>query len=299
MADVYGAAPAGLDGDFYGGHPFGVLAEELPTDGLNGPGYLYACVSLPADTGKRVRGPITRWPPGGTLTVYPDSAFDYVGTDDYAEFRLYVDGSASVDDIGYGPGVGRILLGVGSEATLTGGVVLGGVDVGGQLDGGVASQLGGAVQLDPADVGGSLSGGNASLLGGDVVLADVAASGVVGGVALPVALAGYTVEAKPRRASKPKALDVKDPDESIFVLFDFRLIAASVAGAQVRITRFSGAADEDPDAIAGGPLLVDGPRVYRRLDAGVDGCTYHLECQVDAPDGSRYVLAALLPVRSV
>jgi hypothetical protein len=119
----------------------------------------------------------------------------------------------------------------------------------------------------------------------------------IGGVSL-TALAGYTVEARPRRAAKPKALAVKDPDESVYILFDFRLIAASVAGAQVRVTRFSGAADADPAAIADGAPQTEGPRVFQRVEAGVDACTYHLECEVNAPDGSRYVLAALLPVRS-
>lgn len=112
------------------------------------------------------------------------------------------------------------------------------------------------------------------------------------------ALAGYTVEARPRRTAKPKALDVKDPDESVLVLFDFRLIAASVSAAQVRITRFSGAADATPASLADGAPQIEGPRVYQRVTAGVDACTYHLECEVTAPDGSRFVVAGLLPVRS-
>ena len=320
MSTSYGGTPPGITGTHYGGADIGIPAELIPADGVDGPGYPYAGLSFPADTGKLIRAPITRWP-AGTLVVEEDGAFTYSGANDYALYQLYVDGAASGADIGYGAGIGRFDLGV-LLGTLTGGVVLdpavaagalgGGnasgisgnvpldvIDVGGAIAGGSASQVGGAVQLDPADAAGSMSGGSASQLGGGVVVGDVAAAGVVAGVALPVALAGYTVEARPRRASKPKALDVKDPDESIYVLFDFRLIAASVAGAEVRITRFSGMPNDDPAAIASGPLLVDGPRVFRRLDGGVDGCTYHLECQVDADDGSRYVLAALLPVRSV
>lgn len=292
MSTSYGATPPGITGTHYGGADIGILGSLVPTEGLNGPGYLVG-----GNPAALLRGPITRWP-AGTLVVYEDSGFTYTGPADFALYQLYEDGPASTTDIGYGPGIGRIELGVGAEGTLSGGVQLGGVDVAGGFGGGNASQLSGAVQLDAADAAGTLTGGDASQLGGSVALGDAVAAGSLGGVAMPVALAGYTVEARQRRASKPKALDVKDPDEVIHVLFDFRLIAATVAGVQLRITRFSGAADGDPSAIADGAPLVDGPRVFQRLDAGVDGCTYHLECQVDAPDGSRFVVAALLPVRS-
>lgn len=125
MADIYGAPPGGLSGDYYGGHPLGVLAEEVPSGGSDGPGYLYPGLSLPADIGKRVRGPISRWP-AGVLTVQPSSAFDYVGAADYALYPLYVDGVASTTDIGYGAGIGRIDLNVG----LTGGALSGSVQLG-------------------------------------------------------------------------------------------------------------------------------------------------------------------------
>lgn len=37
--------------------------------------------------------------------------------------------------------------------------------------------------------------------------------------------------------------------------------------------------------------------VHQRVTAGVAAVTYALRCQVDASDGSRYVLLGLLPVR--
>lgn len=153
--EVYGAPPLGLDGGYYGGHALGVLAEQLATEGVDGPGYLAPCVTLPADAGKRVRGPITRWPAAG-LTVYADGAFDYPAESpsDYALFWLIVDGEPSALDIGFGAGIGRIELNVGSG--LSGNVQLDDVQPGGTLMGAVT--LGGDVTLDDAQGGGGIVG---------------------------------------------------------------------------------------------------------------------------------------------
>jgi len=159
MADIYGAQPAGITGDFYGGHPMGVLAEAVPSSGLSGPGYLFAGLTFPADTGKRVRGVITRWPTLGTFAPNVDSSFDYSGATDYALYRLYTDGVASTADIGFGPGIGKLDLQIG-------------------VDGGALS---GGVTLDGATASGALAGNNPSALGGNVDLAFVSPGGVVGG----------------------------------------------------------------------------------------------------------------------
>lgn len=119
----------------------------------------------------------------------------------------------------------------------------------------------------------------------------------VGGTA-PVALPGYTAVAYPRRAAKPWPFDDKDPDEVIWICFDFRLIASAVTPVSVNVQRFSGADDPTPDAIKQGSPVAFGPKVYQRIAAGVDACTYHFECLVDSADGSRFSLGALLPVRS-
>ena len=178
--DVYGAPPAGLSGDFYGGHPFGPLAEDLPAEGLDGPSYLYECVELPADTGKRVRGPITRWP-AGALVVGADGTVAYTGPSDYALFTLYVLGVASTTDIGYGAGIGRFDLGMELGGALSGAVQLGDVVPGGSFVGGNASSLTGGVQLGDVVPAGAADGGTASSLGGNVQLGDVAAAGSIGG----------------------------------------------------------------------------------------------------------------------
>ena len=77
------------------GNPgLGVLAEQIPSSGTHGAGFLYPSLQFPLDTGKEVRGFITTWPTLGTLTVYEDSSFEYVGDSDTFAFQMYVDGMA-------------------------------------------------------------------------------------------------------------------------------------------------------------------------------------------------------------
>lgn len=78
-----------------GGSGLGVLAENVPSTGENGPGYLYNDLSLPADNGKEVRGEIVVWPSAGTLAANEDSSFEFTGAPDGAytfQYQLYVDG---------------------------------------------------------------------------------------------------------------------------------------------------------------------------------------------------------------
>lgn len=149
MTTSYGGAPPGITGTHYGrGDGLGMLGASIPSAGVDGPGYLYAGLSLPADAAKEIRGPITRWP-GGTLTVYEGSAFTYVGSTDYALYQLYVDGVASTADIGNGPGIGRINFSVGatSSGDLSGNVTLADFSVAGTFASGSPSSLSGNVTL--------------------------------------------------------------------------------------------------------------------------------------------------------
>lgn len=77
-----------------GNDGLGVLAENVPSTGEHGAGYLYNDLSFPADNGKEVRGEITRWP-AGTLFAFEDSSFTYTGSTDFFEYQLYVDGVAT------------------------------------------------------------------------------------------------------------------------------------------------------------------------------------------------------------
>jgi hypothetical protein len=122
---------------------------------VDGPSYLYGALSLPADAAKEIRGPITRWP-AGSLTVYEDGSFVYVGPTDYALYQLYVDGIASAVDIGYGPGIGYVGFTVGSNPAITGNVQLGDVSVSGALAGGqVSGDLSGGVGLQDVAIAGN------------------------------------------------------------------------------------------------------------------------------------------------
>ena len=78
-----------------GGPGLGVLAENVPSTGPNGAGYLYNDLTLPADNGKEVRGEILTQPSSGTLFALEDSSFSFVGAPDGSyefTYQLYVDG---------------------------------------------------------------------------------------------------------------------------------------------------------------------------------------------------------------
>ena len=73
----------------------GILAEDIPSTGTDGASFLYNDVSLPTDNGKEIRALITSYPATGTLTIYEDGSFIYVGGADGNNtftYDLYVDG---------------------------------------------------------------------------------------------------------------------------------------------------------------------------------------------------------------
>ena len=168
----------------YGGGGLGCPGSLIPSGGLDGPGYLFAGLDLPADAAKEVRGLITRWP-AGTLTVWEDSSFRYVGPSDYALYELYVDGALSTLDIGYGSGIGRIQLAVGA-----------------------VSEISGGVQMDDSRPGGELSGGVASVISGGVVMGDSRPGGVMTGSAPTSLQAGRRVVAMPDRTRLRRSVAV-------------------------------------------------------------------------------------------
>ena len=95
MSYRFDSTPLIADAYMWGDRGHGVLAEDVPSTGTNGPGYLYNDLSFPADNGKEVRGEIVSWPSAGTLTVYEDSSFEFTGAPDgnYSfTYQLYVDG---------------------------------------------------------------------------------------------------------------------------------------------------------------------------------------------------------------
>lgn len=109
-----------------GNRGLGVLGSAVPSTGDNGPGYLYNDLTLPADSGKEVRGLILTTPSAGTFKRYEDSSFTLAGAPDGTytfTYRLYSDGTdlgtaTATITIGSIPNVYSI---TGSGGTLCGG----------------------------------------------------------------------------------------------------------------------------------------------------------------------------------
>lgn len=90
----------------------------------------------------------------------------------------------------------------------------------------------------------------------------------------------------------------KDPDETITVAFEFAALTSTPSSPTVTAARHAGTADEAPSAILSGSPTVSGSKVFQDIIAGTAGTDYLLRCQISAPDGSVYVLAGVLPVRT-
>jgi hypothetical protein len=160
LCDTTELVPAGWLSSRYAGH--GVLAEDIPSTGLDGPSPLYGAVTLPADNGKEIRGYLTRWP-AAPLDIEEDGTFSYSGAPDYFEFALYADGAANTSDIGFGPGISRIWLGTEPGGAFSGSITLDGVTLSASFTGATAAgQFDGAVSLDGVAVAGSFTGAAAS-----------------------------------------------------------------------------------------------------------------------------------------
>jgi hypothetical protein len=100
------------------------------------------------------------------------------------------------------------------------------------------------------------------------------------------------------RSVQNPGFDPKDPDEIITVGFEFAALTDAPTAPVVTAARHAGAADDTPAAILSGAPTVSGSKVLQEIIGGTAGTDYLLRCQVDAPDGSRYVLAGVLPVRT-
>jgi len=96
----------------------------------------------------------------------------------------------------------------------------------------------------------------------------------------------------------PARFSAKEPGEIITLAFDFVEVVGSQAlsAPQVTISVVSGT-DGSPSSMLSGSAVALGSKVTQRVIGGLAGVTYKLRAQVDAADGSRYVLAGLLPVR--
>ena len=94
------------------------------------------------------------------------------------------------------------------------------------------------------------------------------------------------------------AFSSKDPSETVILGFDFSALTSSPSSPVVSIARASGTADPSPAAMLSGSPSVSSGKAIQRVVGGLIGANYVLRCQVDAPDGSRYILSGVLPVRA-
>lgn len=88
----------------------------------------------------------------------------------------------------------------------------------------------------------------------------------------------------------------KAPAEIIVLGFDFAALTSAPSSPVVTISRQSGSADPAPGDMLSGIPVVTGTKVLQKVIGGVAGTRYVVQAQVDAPDGSRYLLAGVLPV---
>lgn len=100
-----------------------------------------------------------------------------------------------------------------------------------------------------------------------------------------------------RTISNP-GFSAKDPGEIIFVGFEFSALTTTPSSPVVTAARHAGTADATPSSILSGAPSINGTKVVQKLVGGVLGTDYLLTCQVDAPDGSRYILTGVIPVRA-
>lgn len=91
----------------------GVLGSEVPAGGVDGAGFGYADLDLPADNAAEVRWLILRWPAQGILTPKETSQFTFSGA---PPGRYFFDAEAFRD--GASQGVKRVYLLVGPQPTL-------------------------------------------------------------------------------------------------------------------------------------------------------------------------------------
>lgn len=131
----------------------GVLAQLVPSAGDHGPGLAFSSLSFPADNGKEIRVFITTQPTLGTLYVFEDTSFTFLGPNGTHTFQyqVYVDGVAlgtpqpATVNVGASPATALTLTGpsngtvgassaafnVGANGTVAGGVIYTLSDAGG------------------------------------------------------------------------------------------------------------------------------------------------------------------------
>lgn len=93
------------------------------------------------------------------------------------------------------------------------------------------------------------------------------------------------------------SFDAKDPAEIIPITFNFSGLTSAPLSPIVSVTHEGGAADPTPANLLFGSPQVIGTQIMQKVHNGVANADYRFRCQVDTPDGNRWVLSGVLPVR--
>ena len=177
---------------------FGVLAETVPSGGVNGPGYIYDYLVLPGvNTGKEVCGKITTFPANGTLVASDNSAFIYTpngpGTD-YFIYQGYVDGVAygSPQTVPLNSGVNPVAGAAAAIATASGQLSQPGSGISGAASdiSTAAGSLSTAIPLAGAAAALSSAAGQLNQINGAISGAAVDISTAAGSLSTAIPLAG-------------------------------------------------------------------------------------------------------------
>jgi len=107
----------------------------------------------------------------------------------------------------------------------------------------------------------------------------------------------YTLKAPQDQVVHVGGFAPKDPAADVVLAFQFKRYTSTPSSPDVTITRLRGAADAAPNAVLSGPPAVVGSVVFQRVVGGVPYCDYLMRCEADGPDGSRYPMVGILPIR--
>ena len=279
------------------------IAAETAT-GDNGHGLLYDDSLISGNAGKQLRCRITAWPSAGALFVYENGSVDFSGAPDGSYTIGY---AVDADAAQVATDSATVLVGAVNSSAAAGTGTATGAGTGGAASAGAAGSANasaGTGTSTGSGSGGDASAGsnNAAAAAGTGTSAGTGAGGTAwgSGAGLDDALGIYTIKAAPRlyRVSKlTMSLPPKDPAEIITIEFDFAALTAAVLNPQISIAPVQGADDPGAAAMLSGAPSLTGTEVRQRVIAGLDGSSYELRCIADTPDGSRYVIAGLLPVQ--
>lgn len=95
-----------------------------------------------------------------------------------------------------------------------------------------------------------------------------------------------------------QSFDAKDPAEIIPLVFDFSGLTPTPVSPVIVISHEAGAADPTPAALLLGSPQVVGAQIRQKIQGGVLNADYRIRCQVDTPEGLRWVKSGVLPVRA-